>query len=301
MSDKVIRSHPTVILHRLTVVSLGATVPILHGGLDDRSSGPTIAFTVALWGLWGILLLGMLVPSSVALTAARLAVASHTATIVVLTIRDASDSDGIDTAGLVAVAISVGALLIAFTAEVGNSYVQGSAYGDERRFLLKAPHALAAAQVVSFGVWFATTFASVSALVAGAWIVGLLLALPAVLLSVILPSRFHRFSRRWLVKVPAGLVVHDHVVLAETAMFTRSAVRSIAVRDPGQRTDPDDLDSPSDLTGGLRGGVVVSLDDFDTVVLAARTRRDQARPVHLRSFAVRPSRVVNAVTELTRP
>ena len=38
------------------------------------------------------------------------------------------------------------------------------------------------------------------------------------------PRRWHQLSRRWLVFVPAGLVVHDPVVLAETLMVPRRQI-----------------------------------------------------------------------------
>ena len=92
-----------------------------------------------------------------------------------------------------------------------------------------------------------------------------------------------------------SVVVHDHVVLAETAMFPWRAVVAASARQP-----IDEAHAPSDLTGGLDGGLVVELNDFDTVVLAPRERNGVPRPVHLKSFAVRPSRVAVAIAALNR-
>ncbi len=51
------------------------------------------------------------------------------------------------------------------------------------------------------------------ALAARAWVPGVLLTAAAVALGWFLGRRFHRLARRWLVLVPAGVVVHDHLVL----------------------------------------------------------------------------------------
>ena len=73
----------------------------------------------------------------------------------------------------------------------------------------------------------------------------------------------HRLSRRFLVFVPAGLALHDHLVLAETAMFRWAAVGAVT-----QALH----DSPAlDLTADALGSAVqVTLTAPDTLLLAAR-------------------------------
>ena len=78
-----------------------------------------------------------------------------------------------------------------------------------------------------------------------AWVPGAVLVAVAVAGSWPLLGRLHRFARRWLVVVPAGVVLHDHVVLAETLMVPRANVRrcGLALAD----TQAADLTGP---TGG---------------------------------------------------
>lgn len=286
-------------VHRLTVVSLVASVPLCADHLDLFDDRVAVAYTATLWLTWGAMLLCVMVPASTSLTAVRIASASHLTTLAVLALGHAGDA-----APYIALALAAACAIVAFTAEVGNEYVQGSAYGAERRFLLKPPPAQVAVQIVMFAVWYSFTFAAIALLVSGSWAAGIVIAVMAIACGVLLPTRFHRFSRRWLVSVPAGLVVHDHLVLAETAMFTHADVRSVEVLD----TSPDSsgaADAPADLTGGPdarapRSGVVITLADFDTVVLAAMRRGDAPRPIHVRSFVVQPSRVATTVAALTR-
>jgi hypothetical protein len=63
-----------------------------------------------------------------------------------------------------------------------------------------------------------------------------------------LALRLHRLSRRWVVFVPAGLVIHDQLVLSETSMIRRSQMESVG---------PALVDSAAvDVTGAATGLVL---------------------------------------------
>ena len=115
----------------------------------------------------------------------------------------------------------------------------------------------------------------------------------AVVGSVLLPRRWHQLSSRWLVFVPAGLVVHDRVVLAETLMVRRRALRSVGLALEG--TDAVDLTGPA--AGHL---VEVTAVEPLTALLTATSRRARATPVELRSFLVSPTRPGVALAEARR-
>jgi hypothetical protein len=251
-------------------------------------SSPTgISSTVAIWLLWSIALLCTLVPSSSALTAIRLAL--PTIFVIVAAVAVAI---GVSSGIVAALAISLLASLLIFSGDIGNSFVQLSAYGDERRFLLRCPPAMLLVQVLSWLVWLTLAIFAINLLASDALILGASVAIAALLLTIVLPRRFHRFSRRWLVSVPAGLVIHDHVVLAETAMFMNNAVIEVGI----------DL-APSeaaDLSGKCSGvGLLIALKDFDTVVLAATPKTPGGSAIHVKSMRVCPTRPGRAITELT--
>ena len=272
---------------RLSVIATGLAVPLLNNALRQMSSLTGISSTVGIWLLWSIALLCTLVPSSSALTAIRLAL--PTIFVIVAAVAVAI---GISSGVAAALAISLLASLLIFSGDIGDSFVQLAAYGDERRYLLRCPPAMLLVQVLSWLVWLTLTIVAINLLASDALILGAIVAIAALLLAIVLPRRFHRFSRRWLVSVPAGLVIHDHVVLAETAMFMNNAVIEVGI----------DL-APSeaaDLSGKCSGvGLLIALKDFDTVVLAATPKTPGGSAIHVKSMRVCPTRPGRAITELT--
>jgi hypothetical protein len=272
---------------RLSVIATGLAVPLLNNALRQMSSLTGISSTVGIWLLWSVALLCTLVPSSSALTAIRLAL--PTIFVIVAAVAVAT---GISSGVAAALAISLLASLLIFSGDIGDSFVQLAAYGDERRYLLRCPPAMLLVQVLSWLVWLTLTIVAINLLASDALILGAIVAIAALLLAIVLPRRFHRFSRRWLVSVPAGLVIHDHVVLAETAMFMNNAVIEVGI----------DL-APSeaaDLSGKCSGvGLLIELKDFDTVVLAATPKTPGGSAIHVKSMRVCPTRPGRAITELT--
>jgi hypothetical protein len=282
------KTTPVVVwASRLSVIATGLAVPLLNNALRQMSSPTGISSTVAIWLLWSIALLCTLVPSSSALTAIRLAL--PTIFVIVAAVAVAI---GVSSGIVAALAISLLASLLIFSGDIGNSFVQLSAYGDERRFLLRCPPAMLLVQVLSWLVWLTLAIFAINLLASDALTLGAIVAIAALLLTIVLPRRFHRFSRRWLVSVPAGLVIHDHVVLAETAMFMNNAIIEIGV----------DL-APSeaaDLSGKCPGvGLLIALKDFDTVVLAATPKTPGGSAIHVKSMRICPTRPGRAITELT--
>ena len=283
--EHVSKTTPAVVwASRLSVIATGLAVPLLNNALRQMSSLTGISSTVGIWLLWSIALLCTLVPSSSALTAIRLAL--PTIFVIVAAVAITSDM----TSGVAAaLAISLLSSLFIFSGDIGNSFVQLAAYGDERRYLLRCPPAMLLVQILSWLVWLALAIVAINLLASDAAIIGAVVAIAALLLTIVLPRRFHRFSRRWLVSVP---VIHDHVVLAETAMFMNNAVVEIGI----------DL-APSeaaDLSGKCSGvGLLITLKDFDTVVLAATPKTPGGSAIHVKSMRVCPTRPGRAITELT--
>lgn len=269
----------------VTIVAVGATVPLLGGALDEFASSTRLAVAIATWSLWAVMLLAALVPSPVALTSLRLAAVAivPVTAIVVLAAPDGP--------AIIAFAIVVVDSVLALSAETGNRFVQASAYGSERRFLLRCPRPLVAVQVLSATIWFGAGIFGTTAAIDGRWPIAAPMLVVAVGSTILLPPRFHRLSRRWLVAVPAGLVVHDHVQLAETAMFASRQVRRIVASDA--------VGDALDLSGCPdRPGLAIELTDFDTIVLAGDRRQPGGRAVHASLVRVCPTRRGRALAHL---
>ena len=294
-SDSTTRTTPDVTnvrwVLRIAALATGATVPLLSDRIDALSSGAATLSSIALWATWAIVLLCILVPSAVSLTAMRLVAPAHLAITVILVVGALVDeSDALSVLALVPTLVTT---IVAMSADIGSNFVQSSAYGDEFRVPLLPSVPFVIVLVVSWLIWVASLVVGALALTREAWVAGGILVAVGVILGVILPRRFHRFSRRWLVVVPAGFVLHDHVVLAETAMFRRDAIRSVVVT----RRDSE----VADLSGRGRGiGVAVELLDFDTVVLAATPNQPGGSALHVKTWWVRPSRPGRVISAWSR-
>ena len=270
----------------LAVAVLGGEA--IGDALSSHSRPVQVTGTVGAWITWGVVALALLVPSTVSLTVVRTIVPAA----VVASVLAAVESDDA-VAAVTCVALSVLALAMVAVGEFGQSFAQASAYGDERRFVLRPPVAYLVAAALSWCVLCAVALAGPLLLAAGAWALGLPLTVLAVALAVYLGRRFHRLSRRWAVLVPAGIVVHDHLVLAETAMFPRRTLRHVALALAGTEA--------ADLTGPAAGmAVEIGLTDVPTVVLAPSRAAPRGTALHVRSVLIAPSRPGRMLAEAAR-
>jgi len=181
--------------------------------------------------------------------------------------------------------------LVALSAEAAEALVQGSAYGREYRLPLRTPAALLLPMLLVWSVWCTVLLVATLELGAGHWFVGVALAALAGALGWLLAKRLHHFSRRWLVVVPAGLVVHDAVTLGETLMVQRGNVVMAHLA-------PADTQA-ADLTGPAAGHALeIVLRDMELVVLAASVEEPKGKALHVQSILVAPSRPGRALHAL---
>lgn len=263
---------------RLETLVLALTMALAVGtATTDRAEVAGVIATTAWGAAIAILVLSLVVPSPLGLTALRLLLP---ATVPAAVITLAADAGAM---GVVALAASLMAALTAFAAESAEAFVQASAYGDERRFPLRPPAALLVPMVLSWLLWCAAALGAVVLLAAQQWLAGTLLALVAGGLTWLLARRFHRFSRRWLVIVPAGVVVHDHVVLGETLLLLRA---NLALA----RLAPAATEA-ADFTGPAAGHAVeLTVREMVLAVLAVTPAEPKGKALHVQSLLVAPSR-----------
>jgi hypothetical protein len=246
--------------------------------LDGRSSAVRATVAAGAWLVWGVGVVALMVPSTLGLTTARMSATLAVCVSVVSWIAGAGAAPG---AAFVACA-SVSGLLMG-GAEFGQRCVQASAYGDEDRFLLRPPAPFLAPMVLAGALWAGATIAAPLLLATGQWVIGVITAVIAVLLTIGVVPRFDLLGRRWLVLVPAGLVVHDPVVLGETLMIPRSDVDGIELA----LADTD----AADFTGPAAGHAVeISLTSMTDALLAPTKKAPRGTALHVRSFIVAPTR-----------
>lgn len=275
-------------LLRLSWLLVGlATSAALDGALDTDGPGAT-AVRVVLGVGWVGGVAAMTIPSVRGLTAARTVVPLSIPVGIAVWIGGADDVDAV-----LALAAAAAATLVVVTAELGRVFVQASAYGAEDRHLLRPPAAYLAAALASWLVAAASLTGGVSLVASSRWAIGAPIALIGVSIAAWSVPRWHRLSTRWFVVVPAGLVIHDQLVLAETLMLRRHEIAGLSLA-------PADTEA-ADLTGPAGGHAVeIRTTRPVTAVFAGTPRQPGGRAVHLTACLVAPSRPGQALSAATR-
>ncbi len=256
--------------------------------VDGRSEAVRATVTITAWVLWGVGVVALVVPSALGLTVMRMLSGVACGAAVVSWVGGAAPVPG---GAFVACTLMCG--LLVGGADFGQRCVQASAYGDERRFLLRPPAAFVIPITVAGLLWGAAVLAAPLLLAVGQWIFGGVVAIVAICLTWVLVPRFNTLSRRWLVLVPAGVVVHDQVVLAETLMIPRAEVAGISLAMAG--TEAADLTGPASghaVEIGLRGMVTALLAPNMPTPPKTVPPKTMSRgtTVHVHSFIVAPTR-----------
>jgi hypothetical protein len=275
--DRLARATPWLARIAWVVVAVvGGTA--VESAVADRSAA--VAWTAAIggWGLWAVAALGLAIASTWSLTVVRVTVPLALAATVAAGVGGATAIDLVLLGGPAIVAAAA-----VMTAEFGRQYVQASAYGDEERFPLRVPVGAGLAAVVAWLLWATTAIVGPLSIAAESWVAGVLLSALAIAGVVLLGPRWHRLSKRWFVLVPAGVVVHDPVVLADTFPLRTAQVASIGLA-------PADTQA-ADLTGPASGyAVEIATTESVTAVFAFTPAEPNGKAIHLRSFLIAPSR-----------
>jgi hypothetical protein len=277
-----------------------ATLPLTAGPLFAEALEPThqtfrLAVGGGLWVVWAAALLGALVPHVLTLTPVRIVAPAAVAAAVWAAV--AAEEPGWPVV-VVAVVAAGAAATLAFSPGLGDRFVDGSSYGDERRTPLRAPVLLAAGPVPV--VWAATVAGATAGpllLASRQWVTGAALTAIGLPIAVLGVRSLHRLARRWLVFVPAGVVVHDHLALGEPTLFP---TRSLVAIGPA----PADT-SATDLTLAAAGTPLrLALAGPTTVVTGAgfgRRRGEELRVVEVLVAPGLPGRALAVAAERGLP
>lgn len=250
----------------------------IESAVDGRSAGVRWTAAIGAWATWALVAASLAVAAVWSLTVARLGVP------LALLAAAASAIAGADALDVAVLAATAGVATVAcFAAEFGQRWVQASAYGDEVRFPLRPPAGAGLVAVAAWLLWAPCLVAGPLLLAAGTWPAGVPVTVLAVAGAVVLLPRWHRLSLRWLVLVPAGLVVHDPVVLADTLMLRTRQLGALQLA-PAET-------GAKDLTGPASGyAIEVTTIETVTTVLAFTPRAPDGTAIHLTAFLVAPSR-----------
>jgi hypothetical protein len=262
--------------------------PLLADALDPRDELFRRGVSIALWVAWAFTLLATAVPRPVTLTVVRIAVpASCVAALWAAVAHGAHANTALGLAG--AGVTTVCALL----PTTGDAFADGASYGDERRFLLRTPGAYLLGPVpLAWAVVVAGVAGGPLLLLARQWVAGVIVTVLGVLAAWRAWRSLLALSDRWLVFVPAGVVLHDAIVLAEPTLFARAEVISFGPAPAG--TDALDLTANAP---GLALQLDFSAPQSIACIASPRARRREAETRVVDRLMITPSRPGAVVAE----
>jgi hypothetical protein len=262
--------------------------PAIGAALDDASRPVQLVASVGMWAAWVAGLVATLVPTTVSLTALRVTAPGAVAVAVAALL-----AEGVTAAGVLGVAAALGAALVCLSSETAEVFADGSSYGTERRFPLRAPAPVLAGPAEL--AWLAVAAGlSAGPLLLGArqWVPGVLALATGVPLAWFGLRSLHTLARRWLVFVPAGIVVHDPLALVDPVLLPRATVRSLGPAPAG--TDA------VDLTAGALGLALEARLAEPVSLLPVAPRRTPTELTGVTALLVTPSRPGRLLAEARR-
>jgi hypothetical protein len=259
------------------VLALTASVSA-SDALDGRSTPVAVAVSAAGWIAWGATLVALLVPRTSSLTVVRI-LAPAGAASAIGAVAAGSDSTPLDAVTVLVAALVVVAALAPWTTD---ALVDGSSYGPERRLALRTPLALVLLAVLTWVVMVGGAVASVLLLATGQWAAGVGGLIVAAAVVWFGGRSIHQLSRRWLVLVPTGLVIHDPLVMPEPQLFLRQTMSRL-----GPAEESVDADVETEDLSAAASGLIMSISLSEPVELLVRegNRGTTLRPVDRVLFA----------------
>lgn len=179
---------------------------------------------VMLWAGWFVGLVCLLAPSTVSLTIFRIVAPMSIGAPLLGATLASTWTTGV----LAGLAVGLPVTVLALSNQVGDIMVNGSAYGPERRLALRPPASLLLGPIQL--AWLACVAGLVTGpllLANSNWISGSIALVIGWLVAIQTAKSLHQLSRRWIVYVPAGFVIHDFWVLAESVLLRRNQIRAL--------------------------------------------------------------------------
>lgn len=230
---------------RVTWVLLAGAGLLFGRSLDGHSPAVVVVGQLLWWLGWGVGLVAVLVWHPMGLVWLRCS-APVAVVAVAWAVRSSEVALFWRSAAMV---VAVAALALVLSSETGHACVNGTAYPNERRFLLRPAAALAIGPLALFGLLTgAGIVVGPMLLAARQWVLGALALGAGWGLAWVLGKALYAQARRFVVFVPAGFVLHDEFVVRDPVLFGRRFVQELR---------PADADSDSlDLTNGASGLVL---------------------------------------------
>jgi hypothetical protein len=260
-------------------IALPFTVGFAFGDALGVHSQPVRVVAIALaWVWWAVGLVATLIPHPAGLVALR----SGSLAVVGASVWSHFDRPKVDVAGVVGLTLALVTCGAALWSETGHWCVNGPAYANERRFLLRAPAVLLLGPIPLAGLLLAAgTIVGPLLLAARSWVFGGVVAVVGIGVSVVVARALYAQCRRFLVFVPAGFVVHDAEVLREPVLFNKRVVELLHAAPAGSES--------LDLTANASGLAIEVLLTEKVEITKVKNSRDPGETGRTAMFLVIPT------------
>ena len=242
-----------------------------------------------LWTLWAAGMVATMVPVPVTLTAIRV-LAAGTVPLATWTLVD-TDAAAISILAIVHV-VALG--LVALNSLVGDRFVDGSSYGDERRMLLRPSSQIGfvLAPIVTV-LMIAGTAAGPLLLANKQWMLGAVATARGAGVLAVGARALNQMTQRWVIFVPTGMVMHDLAMMTEPVLFRRTAIERLGAAIDG---------SPARDLSNAAAGLLLECELTDPAPLGLRDAGDRssATLTDVRRFLFCPSRPGELLDEAER-
>ena len=279
------RHHPSLwVLRGLWITVPFPTSIAVADAFADSSDAVRLIASIAVWVVWGLVLAALAVPHPISLTAIRLLVPLYVAHVVAIAIRAQT------AAAIAAAAIATLALVVALTRWIADACANGAAYGEERRFTLRAPAAvLVGAAPLAWMIAATTITAGPLLIAAGHPVWGGAVTVLAPGAWYLTARSFHTLSTRWLVVVPAGITIVDPMTLIDAVLVPTRAIASF---------EPALIDTDAtDLSLGALG-LALEIRSHTPLQLTRRSGRRDGELVTADAIVITPADPAGALTSV---
>ena len=260
--------------------------------------------TAGLWVLWAAGMVASMVPLPGTLVAIRilavgtLPLAAWTlvelhATVELNTV-DISTGGDRSALAIAALIHAFAVAIVALNVLIGDRFVDGGSYGDERRMLLRPP------SLVGYFLVPLLAAAMIAAVTAGPllvanknWVGGVVATVLGAGVIAVGTRALHQLVQRWIVFVPNGMVLHDFLVVTEPVLFRRTAIERLGAAIDG---------SPARDLSNKAAGLLLECELTDPAPLGLRDPADRkaANLTDVRRFLFCPSRPGELLNEAER-
>lgn len=264
--------------------------PLVTGTVDDWSHAPRLAAESLAWLVWAAVLVALVALRPLGLSTTRVLAPTLAITALVAALM----GTGSVAIRVIGVSAALVATALALSRPVAAAFVNGAAYGDEQRFPLRVPPPLLLLPIPAAVAIMGGTLVAVPLLLADRrWIAGALVAFVGGLASARLARSVHALSNRFLVLVPAGVVIKDPLTLADPVLFPREHIAALHRGEASTATGDGTFDC---RLGATLATTVLELDDEATLLAATRPGRtlETVRATRVLVAPARPEALLTA-------